>query len=147
MPAQVKPVPEGYHSLTPYLVVKGAARLIDFVKQAFSAQEDHCFADPQGVVNHAELTIGDSKLMIGEAKTPEGAMPSTLYLYVSDADATFARAVAAGATVISQPADQFYGDRHGGIKDPCGNQWWIATHIEDVSPEELKRRAAASGPK
>jgi PhnB protein len=139
----VKPIPEGYHSITPYLVVDDVARLIDFLKQAFGAVEIHRMQRPDGLVGHAEVKIGDSMLMMGEAQGEWKPMPCALYLYVQNADAVYRQALTAGATSIMEPADQFYGDRHGGVKDPCGNQWWIATHIEDVSAEEIARRAAS----
>jgi PhnB protein len=139
----VKPVPEGYHTITPYLVVPGAAKLIDFLKQAFDAREIHRMNAPDGSVMHAELQIGDSRLMMGEASGQFPAMPVGLYLYVPNCDELYRRAIAAGGTSIAEPKDQFYGDRHGGVKDPAGNQWWIATHIEDVAPDEMTRRAEA----
>ena len=139
----VKPIPEGYHSLTPYLTVEGVPRLLEFVKAAFDAKETECIAGPDGRIAHAEARIGDSVVMMGEARAEWKPMPSTLYLYVPDADATYTRALAAGATSLQEPANQFYGDRHGGVRDPVGNIWWIATHIEDVSPEELQKRAKA----
>ena len=139
----VKPIPDGYHSVTPYLVVPGVARLIEFLKQAFGAIETERHARPDGAIMHAEVRIGDSVVMMGEPSGPYPAMPACVYLYVSDADATYKRAIEAGATSLMEPADQFYGDRHGGVKDPSGNTWWIATHQEDVSPEEMARRAKA----
>ena len=139
----VKPIPEGYHSVTPYLVVEGAAKLIDFLRQAFDAQETFRMPKPDGTIMHAELKIGDSMVMMGDASETWKAIPSVLYLYVNDADAVYKRALQAGATSTMEPADQFYGDRHGSVKDPAGNVWWIATHKEDVPPEELKKRAEA----
>jgi PhnB protein len=139
----VKPIPEGYHAITPYLVVEGAAKLIDFLKQAFDAQETFRMPMPDGSIMHAEIKIGDSMVMMGEASEKWKPMPCAIYLYVNDADAVYKRALKAGATSTMEPADQFYGDRHGGVKDPAGNTWWIATHKEDVSPEELKKRAEA----
>jgi uncharacterized glyoxalase superfamily protein PhnB len=139
----VKPIPEGYHSVTPYLVVEGAAKLIDFLRQAFDAQETFRMPKPDGTIMHAELKIGDSMVMMGEGSETWKAIPSVLYLYVNDADAVYKRALQAGATSTMEPADQFYGDRHGSVKDPAGNVWWIATHKEDVPPEELKKRAEA----
>jgi uncharacterized glyoxalase superfamily protein PhnB len=141
----VKPIPDGYHSVTPYLVVPGMAKLIDFLKQAFGAEEIYRMAMPDGTVRHAEVQIGNSRIMMGDVSgSKSGAMPAVLYLYVPDCDSVYRRALQAGATSISEPADQFYGDRHGGVKDPCGNQWWIATHKEDISHEELTRRAQAA---
>jgi uncharacterized glyoxalase superfamily protein PhnB len=139
----VKPIPDGYHSVTPYLAVEGAARLIDFLKQTFDAQEVERMMSPDGNVRHAEVKIGDSIVMLGEASGQWKPMPSILYVYVNDTDATYHRALQAGATSTREPTDQFYGDRNAGVLDPCGNQWWIATHIEDISPEELRRRAEA----
>ncbi len=133
--------PADYHSLTPYLVVEGAARLIDFLEEVFDAEEKERFAAPGNLIGHAELRIGDSVVMLGDARGPHTPMPAMLYVYVDDVDATFQRALAAGGAQVQAPTDQFYGDRSGGVKDPCGNMWWIATHIEDVPPDELKRRA------
>ncbi len=100
-------------------------------------------AEPDGTVRHGEVRIGDSIVMVGEASAQHKPMPTTLYLYVTDTDATYRRAIQAGATSLTEPADQFYGDRNAGVEDPCGNQWWIATHVEDVAPEEMKRRSEA----
>ena len=139
----VKPIPDGYHSVTPYLSVPGATKLLDFLKQAFEAQELHRMPRPDGAIMHAEVRIGDSRVMMGEPMGSAQPMFGSLYLYVHDVDAVYKRALQAGATSTSEPADQFYGDRSAGIKDPVGNQWWIATHKEDVPPEEIARRAAA----
>jgi PhnB protein len=138
----VKPIPDGYRTITPYLTVQGVAQLLEFLKSAFDAQVGYCMEGENGVIHHAEAKIGDSMVMLGEAHGDWQPMPSSIYLYVPDADAIYKKAVAAGATSIMEPANQFYGDRHGGVKDQCGNQWWIATHIEDVSPEEIKKRHA-----
>lgn len=140
----VKPIPEGYHTVTPYLTVQGADKVLDFLKKAFDAEEIHCMTSPDGKVTHAEVRIGDSVVMLAEARGEWKPMPSAIYLYVKDADATFKRAVNAGATIVMEPADQFYGDRSGGVKDVAGNFWWIATHKEDVPPEEMNRRAKAA---
>lgn len=140
----VKPIPDGYHSVTPYLVVEGAAKLLDFLKQAFDARETMRLAAPEGRIGHAEIRIGDSAIMLADAPKGSAPMPATIHLYVSDADATYRRALDAGATSVRPPTDQFYGDRNAGIVDPAGNHWWIATHIEDVSPDELARRAEAA---
>ncbi len=140
----VKPRPDGYHSVTPHLTVQGAPVLLEFLKQAFDAQVIHCMTSPDGVIRHAEVRIGDSPVMIGEATDEWKPMPTTLYLYVNDVDATYERAIKAGAVSIAPVQNQFYGDRSGGVKDPCGNHWGIATHIEDVAPEELAKRAAAA---
>jgi len=136
----VKPIPDGYHSVIPYLIVQGAAALIDFLRHAFDATEKERHAWPDGSIMHAEVKIGDSTIMLGEARGEWKPMPASIYLYVNDADATFRKAIKAGAVSVMEPADQFYGDRHGGVKDPCGNLWWVATHIEDVPPEELQKR-------
>ena len=141
----VKPIPEGHHSVTPYLIVPGVAKLIDFLKQAFEAKETMGrSARPDGTIMHAQVTIGDSLIMMGEPMGQFQPMPASMYLYVNDTDAVYKRARQAGATSIMEPADQFYGDRNAGVKDASGNIWWIATHIEDVAPEELARRAEAA---
>lgn len=142
MSTQVKPIPDGYHSVTPYLMVEGVADLIDFLKEAFEAVETERLPGPDGKVGHAEVRIGDSVLMMGEGDR-YGLMPAAIYLYVEDVDACYTRALAAGATSLMEPADQFYGDRSGGVKDPFGNLWFVATRKEDVSPEELARRVEA----
>ena len=136
-----KPIPEGYHTITPYLVVPGVAKLIDFLKRAFDAKEVERMARPDGTVMHAEVRIGDSIVMMGEASGEKKAMPAMLYLYVNDTDAAYQRALDAGATSLLAPTDQFYGDRNAGVNDPSGNQWWIATHVEDVPPEKMAKRA------
>jgi PhnB protein len=140
-----KPIPDGFHTVTPYLVVQEVDKVIDFVKRAFAAQERFRHLRPDGKTGHAEVTIGNSILMLGEAPEPSKTMPGMLYLYVNDADATYKQAVAAGGKSIMEPTTMFYGDRSGAVADPCGNQWWIATHVEDVTPEEVNRRAQAQG--
>ncbi|MEX2168925.1 MAG: VOC family protein [Pirellulales bacterium] len=144
-------IPDGYHTATPYLTVKDAARAIEFYKQAFDATESMRVAAPEGKVGHAEIKIGDSIIMLAD-EFPEwgnrgpqslGGSPVGLCLYVKDADSVFARAVAAGAQVTKPVEDQFYGDRSGTVTDPFGHVWTIATHTEDVSPEEMQRRAEA----
>jgi uncharacterized glyoxalase superfamily protein PhnB len=137
-------VPDGYHCVTPYLVVEGAARLLEFLKSAFGAEETLRLAAPEGRIGHAEARIGDSVVMTADAPTGSAPMPATLHLYVADVDATYRRALDAGATSLRTPEDQFYGDRNAGIVDPAGNRWWIATHIEDLSREELAKRAEAA---
>ena len=139
----VKSIPDGYHSVTPYLTVQGAAKLLDFLKQAFAAIELHRMTRPDGTVGHAEVRIGDSVVMLAEARDEWKPMPGAMYLYVNDTDAAYQRALQAGATSLMEPADQFYGDRNAGVKDPVGNHWWIATHKEDVPPEELAKREEA----
>lgn len=139
----VKAQPDGYHAITPYLVVSDAARLIAFLTEAFGGRETERLDAPNGRIAHAEMRIGDSVVMLGEARDGHKARPCMLYLYVDDADAVWQRAVDAGATPGESPQDQFYGDRSGNVIDPCGNEWWIATRIEDVPPDELRQRAAA----
>jgi PhnB protein len=146
----VNPIPAGYHTVTPYLTVANARAEIDFLKRAFNAKTTETLSqDSDGNIRHAELEIGDSMIMLGQARDQWKARPTSFYLYVSDCDSWYKRAIEAGAKSLMEPADQFYGDRHGGIEDPEGNYWWIATHIEDVSHEELQRRAEAAmaGPK
>jgi uncharacterized glyoxalase superfamily protein PhnB len=133
----VKPIPEGYHSVTPYLIVSGVAGLIDFINQAFDGVEIERLQRPDGTIMHAEVRIGDSIVMMGEPSTEFTPMPASLHLYVEDTDQVYRRALEAGGISIQEPADQFYGDRSAGVKDAAGNFWWIATHIKDVSAEEL----------
>jgi PhnB protein len=150
MSNKVNPVPEGYHNVTPYLIVKGAAAALEFYKKAFGAVETVRMQDGDRI-GHAEIVIGDSHVMLADEHPEIGAYaprskdkpPISIMLYVSDVDTVFARAVKAGATVERELADQFYGDRTGGIIDPFGHWWYLATHVEDVSPEEMKRRMAA----
>ena len=137
----VKPIPDGYHTANTYLIVDGLDKLLDFLKDAFDAKEIERIAMPDGTIMHAEVRIGDSVIMMGPPKGEFGAMPSMVYLYVEDCDSTYQNALKAGATSEMEPADQFYGDRNAGVKDFAGNLWWIATHIEDVSEEELQKRA------
>lgn len=146
----VKAVPDGYHSLTPYLFIRAAAAAIDFYKRAFDAVEILRLLGPDGQIGHAEIQIGDSRIMLSEenmpmsARSPEtlGGSPILLHLYVPDVDALFAQALAAGAKVTRPIANQFYGDRSGGLEDPFGFTWHLATHIEDLSEDEIKKRAA-----
>jgi PhnB protein len=140
----VRPIPEGYRTVTPYLTVRGLPKLLDFVREAFDAKVLHVSSGPDGTPWHAEFEIGDSKLMAGEASDKWPPLSGSLYLYVPDTDAVYRKALAAGAESVMEPANQFYGDRNAGVKDARGIFWWIGTHIEDVSPEELQRRAAAA---
>ena len=150
---QGKPIPKGYHTATPYLVIKGAAKAIEFYKKAFGAAEMTRMTQPDGRVGHAEIKIGDSPIMLADefpemgARSPQsiGGSPVSILLYVQDVDALTSSAIAAGAKVIRPVKDQFYGDRSGSLEDPFGHQWHIATHVEDVAPEEMKKRAAAAG--
>jgi PhnB protein len=147
----VKAVPEGYHNITPYLVIKGAAQAIDFYKKTFGATEIMRMNDPSGRIGHAELKIGDSHIMLADEypemkfRSPDayGGSPVSLLLHVSDVDATVELAARNGARLEREVKDQFYGDRMGTIVDPFGHIWSIATHKEDVSPEEMKKRMAA----
>jgi PhnB protein len=138
----VSPIPDGYPIVSPYLMVKDAARFIDFMGGVFDAKLVRQIRQPDGKIGHTELRIGDSLIMLAEAHEPHAPTPIMLHFYVQDVDAIFARAIAAGATAVSPPTDQFYGDRSGGVTEPTGNTLWISTHIEDVSPDELQRRAA-----
>ena len=136
------PIPKGFGTVTPFLTVTDAAKLIDFLQQAFAAKVHFRMDAPDGSVRHAEVKIGDSMVMIGQVQ-PGQEMQSMLHLYVPETDALYRSALAAGATSIREPADQFYGDRSAGVRDLWGNQWWMATHVEDVSQEEMERRMAA----
>jgi PhnB protein len=148
MAKHAKPIPDGYHSVTPYLHIAGAAAAIEFYKQALGAVEIMRMTGDDGRIGHAELQIGDSRIMLADehaeiqAYSPKhfGGSPITLMLYCEDVDATVAKAVAEGAKITRPIADQFYGDRNGGIEDPFGYQWFIATHVEDVSNEQIERR-------
>src|SRR5258708_6021781 len=151
MTNKVKPIPDGYHRVTPHLVIKGAAAAIDFYKNAFGATEVMRLPQPDGRVGHAEITMGDSRIMLAD-EFPEmnivgpktlGNSPVSLLLYADDVDSTVERAVALGAKIKRPVEDHFYGDRSGAIEDPFGHQWTIAIHQEDVSPEEMERRIAA----
>jgi PhnB protein len=155
MANKVKPIPEGYHSITPYLVIKGAAAAIDFYKQAFGATEIMRMPQPDGRVGHAELKFGDSVVMLAD-EYPElqvvgpktlGNTSVGLLLYLDDVDKAVERAVSLGATIKKPIADQFYGDRTGTIEDPFGHKWTLAVHIEDVSQEEMQRRMEAQAKK
>lgn len=139
----VNPIPPGYHTVTPYLVVDNPDQLISFLEAAFGAKIGFCMRDPSGRTKHAEIQIGDSKVMMGAAQEANQVTKSMLYLYVKDTDAYYRQALAAGATSIAEPDNKFYGDRNAAVQDAFGNQWWLATHVEDVSMEELKKRAAA----
>jgi PhnB protein len=139
MPVQNPPA--GYHTVTPYLTTTAVAKLIEFLQAVFDATVVERMIRPDGSVGHCEVRIGDSIVMMGEPPDPSKVRPSNLYVYVPDVDATYRRALAHGAHSEREPANQFYGDRSGGFVDASGNTWWIATHHEDVSPEELRQRA------
>lgn len=148
MTMKVKPVPEGYHSVTPYLSVDGAVEAIEFYKKAFGAKELFRMPMPGGKIGHAEIQIGDSRIMLADenpemgGRSPKslGGSPVGLMVYVEDVDRQFQQAIAAGARVTRPLKDQFYGDRSGNIEDPFGHKWTVATHIEDVAPEEMEKR-------
>lgn len=143
--AQVKPIPDGYHSIQPYLIFKNCAEAIAFYSKAFSAKERFRMPNPQGGIAHAELQIGDSVIMMADEAPPIeafsaehfGGSPITLLIYTEDCDSMYSQAIAAGAKSVREPADQPYGDRMSGVKDPFGYRWWIATHIKDVSYSEM----------
>jgi PhnB protein len=148
----VNPIPKGYHSVTPYLIVNGAARAIEFYKNVFGATEVMRMADPSGKVGHAEIKIGDSVIMLADEhpemghRSPQslGGSPVGILVYLEDVDATVEKAVGAGAKLERPVQDQFYGDRSGQIRDPFGHVWTVSTHKEDVPPEEMEKRAAAA---
>jgi PhnB protein len=135
-----KPIREGFHTVTPYLFTKNSARLIAFLCEAFAAEVLGRKDRPDGAVMHAELRIGDSMVMLGDASGDFGPMPTSIYLYVPDCDTVYQQARAAGAISISEVRNMPSGERYGGVKDPVGNIWWIATHVEDPTPEEQERR-------
>lgn len=139
----VKHIPEGYHAITPYLVVENADRLIEFVQKVFDAQLVFKMENNEGKIGHAEVEIGDSHLMLAEASDEWKAMQTMLHLYVEDTDAIYKKALEAGAISLKEPLDQPYGDRNASVKDPFGNIWGIATRIEDVSEEETIRRMSS----
>ena len=147
-----KPIPEGYHTLTPYLAVQDAAEAIEFYTRAFGAQEIVRMHGPDGAIGHAELQIGDSKVMLADpfpqssSRPPHelGGTSASVFMYVEDVDAVFKQAVDAGATATMEVADQFWGDRFGTVTDPFGHVWSIATHIEDLTPEEITERGKAA---
>lgn len=141
----VNPIREGFHTVTPYLIVQGAERLIEFMKQAFGAEEIYRSPKPDGTLGHCQVRIGDSMVELADGNEQWQPAPATLHLYVPDTDATFERAIQAGATQLFAPSDTFYGDRSGAVVDPSGNRWFIATRIENLSDEEVHRRAVAAG--
>jgi PhnB protein len=152
---KVAPIPKGYRSITPYLIVTNGKRAIDFYKKAFGAKATICMEHKDGKIGHAELTIGDSKIMLCD-EYPEmhaygpahyQGSPVGMHLYVKDVDAVVKRAVAAGAKLTQPVADQFYGDRCGGVEDPLGHKWYVATHIENLTMAQIKKRAALMGKK
>ena len=150
--SSVKPIPDGYPIVIPYLYVKGAAKAIEFYKSVFGAAERVRMPGPNGSVGHAELKLGDSMIMLSDEHPTMGALgpqsvggsPVTLHVYATDVDAVVKKALAAGATLERPVKDQFYGDRSGLLVDPFGHKWYVATHVEDVSPDEMKKRMAAA---
>jgi len=151
MPNKVRPIPEGHRTVTPYLAIKNAAEALEFYRKAFGASERYRLMMPDGRVGHAEIGLGDSIVMLSDefpefgGKAPDalGGSPVSMHLYVEDVDAFFKKAVAAGASVRKPVMDQFYGDRSGQLADPFGHLWWVATHKEDVAPEEMQKRVQA----
>jgi PhnB protein len=147
-----KPIPDGYHSVTPYLIIKGAAAALDYYTRAFGATELFRMPAPEGKIGHAEIKIGDSPIMLADEcpemgyKSPQtlGGSPVSLMIYVEDVDSVFKQAIAAGGKEQRPVKDQFYGDRSGTLEDPFGHVWHVATHTEDVSSEEMERRAKAA---
>lgn len=140
----VKAVPDGYHTITPYLIVRGAAKTIDFAQKAFGAELVHePMKTPDGRIMHAEMKIGDSRVMLSDANDQHPPMTSMLHVYVPNVDAVYQRALKAGGASTMEPTDMFYGDRGASVKDPAGISWYIATHTEDVPMPELKKRAEA----
>ena len=135
----LKAIPEGYTTITPYLVVKDADKLIDLLQKAINAAIIYRSV-LHGVTNHAEIQIGNSRVMMGKARNENEVMPAMLYVYTIDTDKLYHKALEHGAISIMEPADQFYGDRNAGVRDPEGNSWWIATHMEDVSEDEMEKR-------
>lgn len=150
MPHSVNPIPAGYRAVTPYLCVRGAAQAIEFYKKAFGAKELSRMPSPDGRIGHAEIQIGDSMIMLsdefpemgGKSAQALGGTPVGIMLYVDNVDAVFERAIAAGATSKQPPENQFWGDRFGRLTDPFGHDWSVATHIEDITPDEMARRSA-----
>ena len=135
--------PAGFHAVTPYLTVQGVPKLIEFLQRAFGAEDLYVAKRPDGTIGHARVRIGDSLVEMGEASDQWKAMKASLHLYVPDADATYRRAMAAGGTSLLEPTDMFYGERSGGVTDPCGNHWYIATFMEELTDEEMQQRASA----
>jgi PhnB protein len=140
----VKPIPEGHPRLSPYLISRDAGRVIEFLRRVLGATESFRLSHPDGRVAHAEVRIGDSVVMVSDGGPEHPPMPAMLMTYVEDVDATYAKALEQGATTVRAPADQFYGDRSGGVKDHAGNQWWFASRVENLTTGEIERRAASA---
>jgi uncharacterized glyoxalase superfamily protein PhnB len=143
----VKPIPEGYHTVVPYIVAEDANALLTFLKAGLHATEQEIMRYPDGRIWHGDVMVGDSHVMLSQATAQHPAMPITLYLYVPDTDAAYRDAIAAGGSSVMEPATQFYGDRNAGVRDSNGNMWYFGTHVEDVPPEEIKRRQAEEAEK
>jgi PhnB protein len=140
---KVNPIPEGYHTITPYLAVHHVKQTISFLKQAFDAKEIQVHSLPNGQIMNAEIKVGNSMIMLGEKPAEQKVWTAMLYMYVEDIDDVFKKAIKAGGKLVMEPVDHFYGDRSGAIEDPSGNQWWIASRKEIVSAEELEKRMSA----
>ncbi|HJV22046.1 MAG TPA: VOC family protein [Holophagaceae bacterium] len=136
-----KPIPDGFTTVTPYLAVADGDRMLRFLEAAFGAEVLRRHRRPDGTLGNAEVQVGTARVMVGQVDDPARAMRAMLYLYVENVDAVFRAAVEAGGRVVLEPMDHFYGDRSGGLTDPCGNEWWIATHVEDLTDEAIERRA------
>jgi PhnB protein len=136
----VKPIPDNFPRVSPYLIVKDCAKTIEFIKYVFGAEEREKMTLPDGAINHAEVAIGNSVIMMGKAAEHHPPQTTMLYIYVEDTDAAYKRALELGAESVMEPADQFYGDRNAGVNDIDGTNWWISTQVEDVNPEEIIRR-------
>jgi PhnB protein len=141
----VKPIPDGYNTVTPYLIVPGVEQLIRFIENAFGGKERTRSTTPDGQIMHAEVVVGDSVIMIGETDKTHPPRPAVLHLYIPDVDAVYQQALKAGAKSLREPEDQFYGDRSAGVEDDHGNQWWMATHVRDVSEEEIQQYMSSAG--
>jgi len=143
--SKVNPIPQDYGTVTPYLIVNGVPRLIDFLKETFHAEEKARINDKENHIGHAEVKIGNSMVMMADSTPQYTPIPSQLYVYVDNVDDTFKRGMKAGGTSEQEPTTQFYGDRTAAVKDPTGNIWWIATHVEDLSPQEMEKRMKGKG--
>jgi len=143
----VKPIPENYPRVSPYLVVKNVEETMSFIQYVFEGKVREKMVMPDGSVNHGEMNIGDSVIMMGKASEDYPPLNAMLYIYIEDTDKAYKKAIEKGAVSVMEPADQFYGDRNAGVKDKDGISWWMATHVEDVSPEEMRRRNEARSSK
>lgn len=140
----IKTIPDGYHTVTPCVLVNDVVSLIDFLQQVFDAKETERMVDPNGRIMHAEVRIGDSLIMMGEVSEGNPTIPAMFYLYLEDCEAAYQRAMAAGATSLQEPRAEFYGDRTAAVRDASGCQWWLATRVEEVSVEEMEKRSSAT---